>query len=80
MNKQTGAVVGLLWTGAIPKEARIQNSSYLRVMHKEDSDEVWSLLTYAVPAAKISEKLTDEMQSGRLTNENGKIVQLILDN
>ena len=79
VSKQTGAVVGLLWTGAIPKEARIQNSSYLRLMQKEDSDEVWSLLTYAVPAAKISEKLTDELQSGRLKNENEKIVQLILD-
>lgn len=68
------------WHVMFPKEARIQNSSYLRLMQKEGSDEVWSLLTYAVPAAKISEKLTDELQSSRLTNENGKIVQLILDN
>ena len=79
VNKINGAVVGLLWTGAIPKEARIQNSSYLRQLQKEDSDEIWSLLTYAVPATKISEKLKSELQSGRLKNEDKEIVQLILD-
>jgi hypothetical protein len=57
VGRNSGKVIGLVWTGAIPKDPKIQNSRYIRDLQDRKDEEVWSLLTYAVPASKIKQKL-----------------------
>lgn len=78
VNRTTGAVVGLVWTGAIPKDRRVQNSGELVKMQKSGSDEIWSLLTYAVPAIKISETLRLELDERRIRQEHIPVVRDLL--
>ena len=66
VNRETGDVVGIVWTGAIPKEERIQHSSYIKLIQSRRDEEIWSLLTYVVPAEKIGAKLRRELQSGNI--------------
>ena len=60
-----GEVVGIIWTSKIPKSDRVQNSDFLKTKDSLDqpTEDVWSELSYAVPAAKLGEFL------GNLTTE-----------
>lgn len=78
VNRTSGAVLGLLWTGAIPKEARIQDSNYLKEIQVRRDGEIWQLLTYAVPAKKIAEQLNSALNSGELAQQHISVVREIL--
>lgn len=78
VNRKSGAVVGLIWTGAIPKDSKIQSSQFIRELQNRDDEEIWSLLTYAVPALKIKDKLNEALISGELSARHKLIVQDIL--
>lgn len=78
VNRKSGAIVGLIWTGAIPKEAKIQSSQFIRDLQNRDDEEIWSLLTYAVPALKIKDRLNDALNSGELAVRHYPIVQELL--
>ncbi|MFZ9519848.1 MAG: S1 family peptidase [Silvanigrellaceae bacterium] len=79
VNRQTGEVVGIVWTGAIPKEERIQKSSYLREIQSKRDEEIWSLLTYVVPSQKIGEKLRRELIAGSIPQQFSQVVREILN-
>ena len=50
----SGKVVGIVWTGRVPKIAEVQNTSYLkRVLNTGDEEIIWHHLNYGVPASKI---------------------------
>lgn len=55
VDRETGAVVGILSTGKIPKNSVVREQSYLSKIFDESSEDVWKELTYAVPASKIKE-------------------------
>lgn len=55
VDRSTGAVVGILSTGKIPKSAVVRDDSYLDRIFAESDEAVWKELTYAVPATKIIE-------------------------
>lgn len=57
VDRSTGDVIGLVWTGKIPKSDKIRDSRYLDEIFKNRSEEIWKELTFAVPAAKIHEVL-----------------------
>lgn len=75
VERKTGRVLGILWTGAIPKESRVQSSSYIRDIQIRKDEEVWSLLTYAVPALKIGQKLNVMLDAGDIPNAFTPIVR-----
>jgi hypothetical protein len=79
VSRQNGKVVGIVWTGAIPKEERVQRSSYLRELQLRRDEEVWSLLTYVVPAKKIAERLRRALTDGELTEEQQSLVRELLN-
>lgn len=54
-DRQTGAVVGLLFTGKIPKDAVARDRKWLDDQFKTDGAGVWKELSFAVPATKIAE-------------------------
>jgi hypothetical protein len=57
VDRASGHVIGIIWTGKIPKDPRVQSSAYLDELLAKKSPEIWSELSFAVPSVKIQEKL-----------------------
>lgn len=57
VDRATGKVVGIFWTGRIPKDRGVQSSAYLTKLFREKQEAIWEQLNYAVPARKIGEHL-----------------------
>lgn len=57
INRATGEVVGIIWTGRIPKNKEVRNQTYLDSLYDDGLDGVWTQLSYAVPMPKIAEQL-----------------------
>jgi hypothetical protein len=57
VDRQTGRVVGIIWTGRIPKSADAQSSATLGQWLNTGAPQIWTELSYAVPASKIGEVL-----------------------
>lgn len=58
VDRLTGDVVGIIWTGRIPKSPMAQDSKLLDEMLRSQSPSIWKELSYAVPAPKIREVLS----------------------
>lgn len=61
VDRASGKVVGIIWTGKIPKNENVQNSSYLDRLFSAQTQEIWTELSYAVPAKKMGDFLQDQM-------------------
>lgn len=59
VDRNTGDIVGIIWTGRIPKNPKVQNSAYLRQMLETNSEEIWQELSYAAPSFAIKEILQE---------------------
>jgi hypothetical protein len=57
VDRNTGKPVGIVWTGRIPKDPRVQNSAYLEQVFQSDGADVWTEMNYAVPATKMREHI-----------------------
>ncbi len=57
VDRASSAVVGIIWTGRIPKSPSTQSSKFLTRMFQERQNGIWEDLSYAVPAKKIGELL-----------------------
>src|SRR3712207_6050691 len=57
VDRRTGEVVGIVWTGRIPKSAEYQNSATLMELLRLPQPAIWNQLSYAVPAVKMAEVL-----------------------
>jgi len=57
IDRETGEVMGILWTGKTPKSPKVQNSTYLESLLAAPNEEVWTELSYAVPAAKMASSI-----------------------
>lgn len=53
IDRKTGDVVGIIWTGRIPKDKKVQSSAYLKDILDKGSKEIWEHLSYSVPAPKM---------------------------
>lgn len=65
MDRETGSVVGIIWTGRIPKNKRVQSSEYLQTLFSNPNNDIWTELSYAVPAPKIGEYLHNLVSEGK---------------
>lgn len=63
MDRETGSVVGIMWTGKVPKSFKIQKPDYLASILVENSEVIWEELSYGVPATKIYQVLTDKINN-----------------
>ena len=66
VDRQTGSVLGIIWTGRIPKDPAIQDSKLLDQILSAQDERLWTELSYAVPAPKIREFMESELAQGRL--------------
>lgn len=74
-DRDTGEMIGIVWTAATPKDPRVLTRAYLD--HLDSSDpEIWSKLGYTVPATKIGEVL--KAAEAKLPAADAAIVEAIL--
>lgn len=79
MDAQTGEVIGIIWTGKIPKDPKVQTSAFLDALMANPTEDVWKELSFGVPAAKIGEFLTDLTKSGTLDADTARVLNDILN-
>lgn len=68
VDRVTGDVVGIIWTTATNKDTRIQDSAFLDEVLTRQTPEVWTQLSYAVPAPKMREFLKDYLSRVHTTD------------
>ncbi|OFZ80747.1 MAG: hypothetical protein A2583_15360 [Bdellovibrionales bacterium RIFOXYD1_FULL_53_11] len=80
IDRKTGDIIGIVWTGKVPKNSKIKDSAFLSELIKKGGEEIWTELTYSVPAQKIRDKLTELAGSGTLEKESQKVIEAVLKN
>ena len=79
VDRLTGDVVGIIWTTATQKPERIRDSSYLDQALKKQHADVWTWLSYAVPAAKMRDVLADLLSKGTFADADvAQTIQAII--
>jgi Trypsin-like peptidase domain len=53
MDRNTGHVVGIIWTGRIPKDPKVRSADYLQNLLRNPNEDVWNQLSYSVPAVRM---------------------------
>jgi hypothetical protein len=71
MDRDNGHVVGIIWTGKIPKNPKVQQDSYLKQIFNSEpaSEDVWKELSYSVPAVEMNRYLTNAINKGQISEE-----------
>ena len=77
VDRESGRVVGIIWTGRIPKNPAVQSSQTLAQLFRSGDEMIWQELSYAVPAPKIKEVL-ERVVSGSLPEESRRILQALI--
>lgn len=77
VDRNNGKVVGIIWTGNIPKSEFVQDSQKLTEIFKTGNAAIWEELSYAVPAKKIGEFLTGLLASN-ISESNKAILRAML--
>lgn len=75
---ETSSPIGIIWTGKIPKNAVAQSSANIADWEDNKSEEVWTEVSYAVPAAKIKEFLTEQLEGGEIDPDHERMVREFL--
>lgn len=78
VDRDTGDVVGILWTGAFPKTDDAQDSDNLESWLAAGAPEIWTQLNYGVPARKIGEHLLRVVDGGGLSDTARETLRAIL--
>lgn len=78
VDRKTGDVVGIIWTGRIPKRPEVQSSDYLKSMENSRSEEIWQQLSYAVPAAKMETFFKAQLKRSDLTPQLRALISSLL--
>jgi hypothetical protein len=80
VDRASGDVLGIIWTGKFPKERQFQRSSYLNEILQKSSAAIWKELSYAVPAKKIAAYLQESILDPEYDEEAKKVFRKILTN
>jgi hypothetical protein len=78
VERSTGDVVGIVWTGKLPKSSYVQSSSALIALLQNPTEEIWEELAYAVPAPKIRSVLKRNLLSRSLDAEAKTVINSII--
>jgi hypothetical protein len=79
VDRKTGDVLGIVWTGKIPKSPEVQASSNLiKIFNSPLGSEIWKELSYAVPAAKIKHILIEVAQDSQTTPETKHLLKALV--
>jgi hypothetical protein len=75
-DRNTGEMVGIVWTAATPKDPRVLTRDYLDHLDPSSND-IWTKLGYTVPASKLGEVL--KSIESTLPIEDAMTVEAILN-
>lgn len=78
IDRVTGEVVGIIWTGRIPKNPQVQNKDYLEELFSSPNEDVWQQLSYSVPAVHIKTFLQKQISEQRLPETYVPTIEALL--
>lgn len=78
IDRNTGDIVGIIWTGRIPKDPKVRDPSYLADIFETNSEDIWKELSYAAPSFKIKEVLKDALKQNTLPVDTKETIREIL--
>lgn len=78
VDRNTGRVVGIIWTGKIPKSPQAQSSAHLQELLRNPTEEIWTELSYSVPAFKIAPVLARLSASPQTPSATREILRALL--
>jgi hypothetical protein len=79
VDRETGDVVGIIWTGRIPKPEEVQHSDFLDQLFADNGAEIWTDLSYAVPAYKMVDYLRTASQDEATSESTRAILAAIIE-
>lgn len=80
VDRITSEVMGIIWTGRIPKDPRVQTGKFVaHLKANPKAEEIWTQLSYGVPAVKIGEFLYNATQSSTISAETRQLYLNMLD-
>lgn len=79
VDRKTGDIVGIIWTGAIPKNKKVQDSKFLDGLLVKPNDVIWKELSYAVPSSKIKEHLKDYLKGTELSKDVSTTLEMVIN-
>ena len=78
LDRETGKVVGILYTGKFPKPETAQDDAFLETLLKSKGEGTWTMLNYAVPSLKIGEFLEKWVKTPALDSDTQITLQALL--
>jgi hypothetical protein len=78
VDRKTSEVLGLIWTGKIPKNPKVQSSAYLNQLVQDQSPEIWTELSFAVPAPKIRDVLQTVVSAPSTADDIREVLSAML--
>lgn len=78
VDRDTGDVVGIIWTGKIPKSPAAQSSANLDQWLAGNSTQIWTELNYAAPSSKIYEVLQGTVDRLAADEDSIRILRSLL--
>ncbi len=78
-DRETGDIVGIIWTGRIPKNMKVRQTSYLTQIYNTQSEDIWKELSYAAPSTHIGTILTQVMNDPNTPVKHKAILAQILN-
>ena len=80
VDRNSGRPIGIIWTGRIPKATSVQSGAFLDKLIAGNGPEVWTELSFAVPAVKIKQRLEEYLKSNEPDASTRRILESLLNN
>lgn len=78
-DRETGEILGIIWTGRIPKNMKVRDNAYLEDILKNQSEDIWKELSYGAPASHIEMILKQVLNSEETPAHHKAILADILN-
>jgi len=78
VERSTGDVVGIVWTGKLPKSTYVQSTEALIDLLQNPGEAIWEELNYAVPAPKVRSVLKRNLQSRALDEDTKSVINSLI--
>lgn len=78
VDRNTGDVMGIVWTGKIPKAKAVQSTANLQKMFETSSPAIWKELSFAVPASKMAVYLKNLTTDSQVEDETKAVFKAML--
>lgn len=67
VDRQTGEVLGLIWSTQTPKPITMRSSTFLQGLRSQENPEIWEHMAYGIPVMEIHKELLKYVRETRLS-------------